>query len=351
MLVAAAGGSTASGMWGELLSTAAANRGCRGALVDGAVRDVVKMNALGFTVYARGTCPRDSLHRQRVVAVDVAVEIGGVTIGPGELLLADDDGVVVVPREVEAEALGRPGKSRGGKRGPRRDPRGPGSQLKPFENMESCKCASASSACNTNRTRFSRAAPPGRISSAACCCSGTAIRDEFARAHHEVGGFFQGLDEEGLEAVPIFFAWALPSGAVTARGRSTNSWPGYSKSLKQAGELDGVLVAPHGAAVAENRPDMDGYWLRELRSRVGPVMPIVGTLDLHANLTELMVRGTDALIGYPHEPAPRPARARARGCPADGADVARQGAADAGRRLSAAGDEYRAAEHQRPALP
>ena len=107
VLVAAAGGSTASGVWGELLSTAAANRGCRGALVDGAVRDVVKMNALGFTVYARGTCPRDSLHRQRVVAVDVAVEIGGVTIGPGELLLADDDGVVVVPREVEAEALGQ----------------------------------------------------------------------------------------------------------------------------------------------------------------------------------------------------------------------------------------------------
>ena len=130
---------------------------------------------------------------------------------------------------------------------------------------------------------------------------GTAIRDEFARAHHEVGGFFQGLDEEGLEAVPIFFAWALPSGPVTARALD-QLLAGILEGLKQAGELDGVLVAPHGAAVAENRPDMDGYWLRELRSRVGPVMPIVGTLDLHANLSELMVRDTDALIGFRTNP-------------------------------------------------
>ena len=107
VLVAAAGGSRASGVWGELLSTAAANRSCRGALVDGSVRDVAKMDAMGFTVYARGTCPRDSLHRQRVVAVDVTVEIGGVAIGPGDVLLADDDGVVVVPRAIEVEALAR----------------------------------------------------------------------------------------------------------------------------------------------------------------------------------------------------------------------------------------------------
>jgi microcystin degradation protein MlrC len=54
--------------------------------------------------------------------------------------------------------------------------------------------------------------------------------------------------------------------------------------------------------VAENAPDMDGAWLRELRSRVGPMMPIVGTLDLHANLTEAMVRATNALIAYRTNP-------------------------------------------------
>jgi regulator of RNase E activity RraA len=105
VIVAAAGGSMRSGVWGELLSTAARHRGCAGAVVDGAVRDVVKMSELGFTVFARGTCPRDSMHRQRVTAVDVTVEIGGVRIGPGDLLFADADGLVVVPQAIEAEVL------------------------------------------------------------------------------------------------------------------------------------------------------------------------------------------------------------------------------------------------------
>ncbi len=75
------------------------------ALVDGAVRDTAQMNALGFSTFARGMCPRDSLHRQRVTAVDVPVVIGGVRIEAGDLVFADDDGVVVVPRAVEQAAL------------------------------------------------------------------------------------------------------------------------------------------------------------------------------------------------------------------------------------------------------
>ncbi|HEV3144472.1 MAG TPA: RraA family protein [Gemmataceae bacterium] len=105
VFIAAAGGSTRSGVWGELLSTAALNRGCVGAIVDGAVRDTVAMRRLGFPVFARGTCIYDSRNRQRVVDLDVPVEIDGVCFSPGDLVLADDDGVVVVPREVEAEAL------------------------------------------------------------------------------------------------------------------------------------------------------------------------------------------------------------------------------------------------------
>lgn len=107
VLIAAAGGSLRSGIWGELLSTAARNRGCAGVIVDGAVRDVARMSEMGFLVFARGTCPLDSLHRQRVTAIDVAVEVGGVTIRPGDLVLADLDGVVVVPQAIEAEALSK----------------------------------------------------------------------------------------------------------------------------------------------------------------------------------------------------------------------------------------------------
>jgi regulator of RNase E activity RraA len=107
VLICAAGGSMRSGVWGELLSTAATNSGCVGVVVDGAVRDVVRMRDMGFPVYARGTCVYDSRDRQRVVDVDVAVEIAGVRFEPGALVIADEDGVVVLPREIEAEAVRR----------------------------------------------------------------------------------------------------------------------------------------------------------------------------------------------------------------------------------------------------
>jgi 4-hydroxy-4-methyl-2-oxoglutarate aldolase len=107
VLVCAAAGSTRAGLWGELLSTAASARGCAGAIVDGAVRDVAKMRELGFLCFAAGTCPRDSLHRVRVKQLDVAVQVGGVTIEPGDVVLADDDGLVVVPRAIEREVLAR----------------------------------------------------------------------------------------------------------------------------------------------------------------------------------------------------------------------------------------------------
>ena len=105
VFIAAAGGSMYSGLWGELLSTAAGNSGCVGAIVDGAVRDVAPMRIMRFAVFARGTSPYDSLHRHRVVAIDVPVEIGGVTFAPGDLVIADEDGVVVVPQDVEHDVI------------------------------------------------------------------------------------------------------------------------------------------------------------------------------------------------------------------------------------------------------
>lgn len=105
IMIAAAGGSMRSGIWGELLSTAARNSGCVGVICDGAVRDVAKMTAMGFACFARGTCVYDSQNRQRVVDIDIPVEIDGVRFGPGDLVFADTDGVVVVPKQVEKEAI------------------------------------------------------------------------------------------------------------------------------------------------------------------------------------------------------------------------------------------------------
>lgn len=107
VLIAAAGGSMRSGIWGELLSTAARNRGCVGAIVDGAVRDTRQMTQMQFPVFARGHCIYDSQNRQRVIDLDVPVEIDGVEFAPGDLVLADADGVVVLPQKAEQEAIRR----------------------------------------------------------------------------------------------------------------------------------------------------------------------------------------------------------------------------------------------------
>ncbi|MFL5342931.1 MAG: RraA family protein [Gemmataceae bacterium] len=107
VFIAAAGGSTRSGVWGELLSTAAHNRGCVGAVIDGMARDVAVTRRMGFPVFAFGACSYDSRDRQRVVDMDVPVELDGVRFHPGDLVIADEDGVVVVPSSVEAEALWR----------------------------------------------------------------------------------------------------------------------------------------------------------------------------------------------------------------------------------------------------
>lgn len=105
VLICAAGGSNRSGIWGELLSTAARNRGCVGVIAHGAVRDIEKMREMGFPVFATNKNPYDSQNRQKVIEVDVVVEIDGVIFTPGDLVMADEDGIVVVPQEVEEQAI------------------------------------------------------------------------------------------------------------------------------------------------------------------------------------------------------------------------------------------------------
>jgi microcystin degradation protein MlrC len=132
-------------------------------------------------------------------------------------------------------------------------------------------------------------------------CEGEDVRRRMADAHHEVGGFFAGLSDAGLEAVPIFAARALPYGVITADAFDELLRRMFA-ALDRAGPLDGLLVAPHGATVAENAPDADGHWLAAVRERVGVKVPIVGTLDLHANLSPKMVAACDALIAYRTNP-------------------------------------------------
>jgi regulator of RNase E activity RraA len=91
--------------WGELMSTVAKRRGAVGCICDSQVRDCVKIIEMGFPVYCAGIKPVDSQGRGRVMAYDVPVRCGEELVHPGELIFADFDGIVVVPRKAEKDAL------------------------------------------------------------------------------------------------------------------------------------------------------------------------------------------------------------------------------------------------------
>ena len=91
--------------WGELMSTIAQRNGAVGCVCDSQVRDCVRIIELGFPVYYAGIRPLDSLGRARIMACDVPVRCGDVLVHPGELVCADYDGIVVVPKGVEDLAL------------------------------------------------------------------------------------------------------------------------------------------------------------------------------------------------------------------------------------------------------
>jgi regulator of RNase E activity RraA len=99
------GGSTRIAPWGELLSTAARVRGAAGCLTDGFVRDIRQIRRLSFPVFHGGIAPLDSKGRGKVAEIDVPIRCAGVAVSPGDLVVGDADGVIVVPRAVESVAL------------------------------------------------------------------------------------------------------------------------------------------------------------------------------------------------------------------------------------------------------
>lgn len=126
---------------------------------------------------------------------------------------------------------------------------------------------------------------------------GAAIVDRYRNTGTEPGGVIAGAEEEQFDLIPILFAAAVPFGPIadeclddiTRRCRT---------GLRDAGTLDGVIVILHGAASAQSEIDADGVLLRTIRNDVGPTVPIVATLDFHANVSQAMVDTTDAMTGY-----------------------------------------------------
>ena len=97
-------GDRVSAMWGELLSAAARVRGATGAVMDGAVRDVEQILEMGFPVFSRGFSPLDSSGRQEVVEHGRPVRCGAALVNPGDWIVGDVMGAVVIPRDLVAAA-------------------------------------------------------------------------------------------------------------------------------------------------------------------------------------------------------------------------------------------------------
>ncbi len=117
-----------------------------------------------------------------------------------------------------------------------------------------------------------------------------------------VGGMLSVLAERQADVVPLLVATAVPGGPLTRECYHALR-SDLLQRLVKALPLDGVLLPLHGAAAAEDLGDLEGDLLAEVRRRVGPALPLVATLDLHAHVTEAMIRHADAVLAwetYPH---------------------------------------------------
>jgi microcystin degradation protein MlrC len=110
------------------------------------------------------------------------------------------------------------------------------------------------------------------------------------------GGFFAAADALDVELAPVLSIWATPSGMVTAEALATLLDRLVSGIV--ASRPDGVVLALHGAMVSELDRDADALILESVREAVGCDVPLVATLDLHANVSARMVAAADCLIGY-----------------------------------------------------
>lgn len=99
------GGDVPTAAWGEILTATARARGAAGAVIDGYHRDTRQVAAQDWPVFSRGGYAQDAGIRKVVVDYRVPIEIGQVTVAPGDLVFGDVDGVLVVPRGVERDVL------------------------------------------------------------------------------------------------------------------------------------------------------------------------------------------------------------------------------------------------------
>lgn len=112
----------------------------------------------------------------------------------------------------------------------------------------------------------------------------------------EMGGFIDILRKSKVEILPLCAAWAITANRLI-RADFSRLIAEFEEKLRKANP-DALLIAMHGAQTAAGEDDVEGFVLERARAILGPDKPIVLTLDLHANITERMVRLANAIVGY-----------------------------------------------------
>lgn len=128
---------------------------------------------------------------------------------------------------------------------------------------------------------------------------GAALIETFKDVNIPVGGFIRAAQARGWQLVPSVWAGATPSSYVTTEAFEricSDICEDLQTALKHG--IDAVYLDMHGAAVAQNADDSEGELIARIRAIVGERVPIVGSLDLHANVTERMLHTADALVSY-----------------------------------------------------
>src|SRR5436190_13559741 len=126
---------------------------------------------------------------------------------------------------------------------------------------------------------------------------GDSVLKNVRRINVPLAGFIEAAEAEGWDLVPTIFAGATPSAHVTEDAFERIAKV-ITDGLASAGRIDGVYLDLHGAMVAEHLDDGEGEILARVRQLIGSEMPLVASLDLHANITPAMVQHADALIAY-----------------------------------------------------
>ena len=126
------------------------------------------------------------------------------------------------------------------------------------------------------------------------------LRD-WSSGNSEVAGFIEEGTRKGFDLIPTIYVAATPKGAVASEAFEELTGR-LIRSMREAGKLDGILLALHGAMYSEEFPHADEEIVRRLRAAMGAEIPLVVTLDFHANISPEIVDLTDVLLTYQQNP-------------------------------------------------